>query len=301
MIKARTVLILGAGSSADFQYPVGNGLREILINQLIVVANVTAPAVALRQLGFTDELIGRFRHSLLRSGTGSVDEFLEHRPEFIPVGKVAIAEALIKFENPDNLFVPRQTWYQHLFKHTNSRFEEFGNNALRIITFNYDRSLEEYLYQALLNKYGKTEAETASALRKIPIVHVHGSLGNLPWQEPAGRRYAVTGDIGQIRSAADSIKIVHEEPGPEFQQAKELLRNIDKIVILGFGYHPNNLDRLFSGVQLHGVGIYGSFRGFTALERETIKQRFSEQYGGNLQGSSDFDCLDFLREWVVLD
>jgi hypothetical protein len=300
MIQKRTVLILGAGASADFGYPMGSELREMLINQLFITDGDGTPAVRmLRRLDFSDEIIKEFREALWKSGTNSVDEFLEHRTAFISVGKAAIAEALIKFENSDNLFAPRPTWYQSLFKHTNSRFEEFGDNALLIITFNYDRSLEEYLYQALLNKYGKSEAETADALQKIPIVHVHGSLGYLPWQASGGRRYAVTEDHEQIRLAADSIKIVHEEPGPEFQQAKELLRQADKIVILGFGYHESNLDRLFSGVQLPD-GIYGSFFGFTHLEMETIKQRFG-RYGGNLQGTSEFDCLNFLREWVVLE
>jgi len=55
-------------------------------------------------------------------------------------------------------------------------FEEFGENSLSIITFNYDRSLEHFLSVALRNTYNKEAAEVESVLREqIPIV---AAIGN---------------------------------------------------------------------------------------------------------------------------
>ena len=74
-----------------------------------------------------------------------------------------------------------------------STFEEFGNNKLSIVTFNYDRSLEHYLLNSLMTLHGKTRDECAQALKKIPIVHVYGQLGE--------HQYAkrVISSIGRIK------------------------------------------------------------------------------------------------------
>jgi len=305
MIRRKTVLVLGAGASNPYGYPLGAELRQHLIQELVIGDNPPShPLTILRSLDFADEMIRDFRAALWKSGTGSIDDFLEHRPEFIPVGKTAIADLLIRKENPGILFDAARNWYQHLFKHLNCRFEEFGENALAIVTFNYDRSLEEFLYQVLQNRYGKDPQLTAEAVMRIPIVHVHGSLGNLPWQASDGRPYASDLSLEQIRSAASSIKIIHENGGDdsEFRRASDLLTQASHIVFLGFGYHETNLDRLFSKEgKLNGPGIYGSFLGFTDLQRTTIQSRFSKEYKGNLQGAGEFDCLEFLRQQVVLE
>src|SRR5690348_10270371 len=128
MILTNTTFILGAGSSVPFNYPAGGQLRRLLIEQLQPDPDRNNIAVTtLKRLDFTDDVIRAFRDSLLRSATQSVDEFLEHRPEFISVGKAAIAEALVRHENSNVLFNAPENWYQHLFGYLNSKFEDFAN------------------------------------------------------------------------------------------------------------------------------------------------------------------------------
>ena len=75
-----------------------------------------------------------------------------------------------------------QYLYQHLAVPT---LEEFHQNDVGFITYNYDRTLEQFMLTALANTYGKDETTCAEILAHIPIIHLHGRLGYLPWQGKA--------------------------------------------------------------------------------------------------------------------
>ena len=79
MITKDTVLVLGAGASAEYKYPLGTRLREILIRELNPSDNPPSQITTrLMQLDFGQAEIGRFKEALRGSATNSVDEFLEH-------------------------------------------------------------------------------------------------------------------------------------------------------------------------------------------------------------------------------
>lgn len=145
MITKTTVLILGAGASIDYGFPLGRGLRD-----LVCRVPGTAGASAITDAGYDPEELNEFVDILRHSGYTSVDWFLEDRPEFISIGKAAIAAALIPFENPDRLFppdAPANHWYELLLNTMDSPRGSFTENRLSIVTFNYDRSLEYYLFR----------------------------------------------------------------------------------------------------------------------------------------------------------
>ena len=75
-----------------------------------------------------------------------IDAFLTVGQSF-NVGKLAIAYCLMLFEDETKLYQPDGdlrggNWYAYLVGKLDLTFEEFGNNKLSIVTFNYDRSLE---------------------------------------------------------------------------------------------------------------------------------------------------------------
>ncbi len=132
MIQTQTVLILGAGASGPYGFPSG---YELLIRVLdLGIAN------QLIRAGFEAGEVKQFQYSLGHSGTLSVDAFLEHRPEFLRIGKFAIALLLIPFEDEARLFTKYSSpgWYDYLFGQLSTDFDSFGANRLSIITFNYD-------------------------------------------------------------------------------------------------------------------------------------------------------------------
>ena len=106
---------------------------------------------------------------------------MEHRPEYLDVGKALIAAELIVCERETALFRrDGKSWYEYLFNELSTNFCDFEKNQLSILTFNYDRSLEHYLLTSLQNSYDKSIEECAEKLSKIPIIHLHGDLGALP-------------------------------------------------------------------------------------------------------------------------
>src|SRR5258708_38955318 len=92
-----------------------------------------------------------------------------------------MAIALIQCENEPHLFKrDGKSWYEYLFNQLNTQFEDFGRNQLKILTFNYDRSLEHFLFTALKNASGTSVGDCAGKLKTMQIIHLHGDLGPLP-------------------------------------------------------------------------------------------------------------------------
>jgi hypothetical protein len=190
--------------------------------------------------------IERFVYALERSASPSVDFFLENRKEFEEIGKLAIAATLIPCEKYE-AFQPtdRPRWYETLF-HFMVEGGRFEDNHLSVITFNYDRSLEAFLFQSLKNLYGLDDETAEEQLRKIPIIHLYGSLGDrLTWEGPA-RGYGPELKENWVTEAAKGIKIVHEvkPTGGDFENALKLLKSAVEVIFLGFGFHPINVQRL---------------------------------------------------------
>jgi hypothetical protein len=299
LITQQTVFVLGAGASMGFGYPSGSQLKQDIIN-LIRNGN-TDKYRSLRQLVSKDEDITNFRDALFKSGRTSVDAFLEHRSDFMQIGKRAIALALLDYEKPELLFAAEnkseKNWYEYLFGRMNSSFADFPNNKISFVTFNYDRSLEHYLFEALKNSYGKPEEEVAAVLKQIPIIHVHGKLGNLPWQGPNCRWYEPTFDVNDVINAANGIRIISESTDVQtnFAPAIQALQQATRVFFLGFGYHSENLARLSLDLSLD-INYYGSVFGLATREQQEIKNKF----GPRAIFTKEQKILEFLRENVSL-
>ena len=252
----------------------------------------------------------QFRQAFLRSGQPSVDAFLERRPNFLRVGKLAIAYCLIPFEDEAKLYRPDLSrggdWYEYLSTKLNSSFEEFGNNKLSIITFNYDRSVEHYLLNSLLKLHGKQPDECANALAQIPIVHVYGQLGQHPYPQRECLEYRP--DLVQhavyVKRAAAGITLYHEEAEAASAEARELLSRAKRICFLGFSYNSFNVARLSIGGSLDlSTMIIGTTRGLFGIEIQDAKNRLAEALGGDIhlrQQVNFEDNLDILREHMFL-
>jgi len=260
MITTRTVLVLGAGASAPYDFPTGKQLKD----KVVRLSTQKGARQLLTECGFSEKQINCLAQSLGRSGQSSIDAFLERRPELQDVGKAAIAAMLLPHESDKHLFPMgkrnnrsdsdhEDNWYELLFNMLTEgavKWQDLEANELSIITFNYDRSFEHYLFTALQESYGIGNDDARTAASFIRVEHVYGSLGKLPWQGttdashivPYGARHT----IENVRRAADSVIILSEgEVNSEaFCQARLQLSNATRVYLLGFGYHPTNLGRL---------------------------------------------------------
>jgi hypothetical protein len=296
MIRKRTAFILGAGASQPFGFPTGRELYNYILSALRPGQDYFDKLQ--RFGGFNGTMIAEFREALRKSGRTSVDAFLEHRSEYMTIGKSAIAVKLIAHENEGPLFGNAGEWMGYLFDHFDHPFKEGpANSNVAFITFNYDRSLEHFLFTSYKNSYGKKDDEGAAALRHIPIIHLHGSLGRLRSQEGVGaeRSYHDLVDTESLNVAREGIKIIHESlddgRDKDFERAKEILKWAQQIYCLGFGYGATNMKRL----GLKELDKKASGTGYGLTDAETAYVRALTDSNVNPEG---FDCLAFLRNRV---
>jgi hypothetical protein len=321
MSGAKTVFVVGAGASKPYGLPTGGDLRDIICHDAL------APDPGLQSLGVDPKGFRKFQDTLLHSGRSSVDAFLGSRPDHMEIGKLAIALALLPLEVPSRLFRfwiknrrsevhPTATeqgcghWYELLFNMlTGDRtFAELDLARVGVVTFNYDRSFEEYLFVSLLNSYGRSREETAARFGEMPFVHVHGSLGRLPWQPEDKAKpavpYGAAGDVpGHVSAARDSIIVLHEadQNSLEFERARRLIAAAQQVYFLGFGFHRTNLERLGMGQ----IGPQNPSRGtIQGLSGEALAQARSFAFLSlDLSANNLFmptDVCSFVHDHVVL-
>ena len=304
MITRKTVLVLGAGASIPFGFPSGRTLRDDIIKKLRTPVDQSFQRLV--AAGFDAAQIERFRDQLRQSGQPSVDAFLEHRAEFVGVGKTAIALELIPYEKDDALWGGEDNWYEYLLQRLGPTLDDIKRSQLTIITFNYDRSLDHVLFWALRNSYNIGTEDAAAILRDVlRIVHVHGMLCVLP-HEDRGRgisRSYQPGDPASITelamAAANALKIMPESKTTDatFVAARELLANAEMAIFLGFGYLPKNVDRLGIKELDAKIGLTGTAFDLREGDRTDALMTVSERLS---LGNPKHGVLEFLRTHRLL-
>src|SRR6266496_3026673 len=277
MIQRPTVLILGAGASHPYGYPLGWDLARCEARE-----------------GDVNE----FRTRLQGSGLTSLDAFLEgNEDELVRIGKLIIAAELLSSVDQaklTNLDVAGH-WYRYLWNHLRqgATRETFTGNRLSVITFNYDVSLERFFTNAIFHTFGLRWKDAAELFgRTVKVVHVHGDIGGADAYE--NRPRPQPGVL--VRQAAERIKVVHDEVGSsaEFDAARELISTAEIACFLGFGYHPANIKRLQINQRLRdGAALYGSTFKMGAAEVARAQQHL-----GRTQ-FHPYDAEQFLREVAI--
>ena len=306
MITIPTVLILGAGASCPYGFPTAKQLKR-LICQAFSDPETPSSLLLSNLHGRPSRNFFEFTEAFRKSGVPSVDAFLLHRTDFLEAGKLAIAYCLIPFENEASLYIPSapaEDWYEYLSERLNVSFENFGKNALSIITFNYDRSLEHYLFTSLQNLFGRSVDECIKKLAEIPIIHVYGQLGTVPYPQHGCRPYEPLGgdvrkDRDTVLDAAHGITLLHERES-DLREAHDLLAAARTICFLGFSYHELNVYRL--AIKAAGgpsKDIFGTALGMIGGEVSDIQRRVHEALGSQIS-LIDADNLYVLRQNLIL-
>jgi len=325
MIEHPTVLVLGAGASKPFGFPSGTTLKNEIYTTLKNRSNEV-----LNELAFP-EVLRSFIDRLKYSPEESIDAFLEHETDgkIVEFGKMAIAAILLPYEQEETLFnnfltteerEENYNWYQYLWNQMNTSFDDFEKN-LSIITFNYDRSLEYYLFTAMKHKFpGRKNDDYKNKLNAIPVIHIYGKLGYLPWESPEDEKpipynydwnktdddiHALYEKKCLIQNASKQIKIVHEDKEiNEPEKIREILSSKERIYFLGFGYHPINLNRLIGDLQRSNCQIRGTMYKMSLSAKMKLKKiikKFRPNTGWNWEVTfPDKTIHDFLYSHITL-
>jgi hypothetical protein len=150
MIRRPTVFVLGAGASAPYHLPIGSVLVDRICDEIL-----GSTALLTRLENFAESIQGepgdaaRFANALRGSRAYSIDAFVETNRRLRDLGKTAIADVLLRSENPNALAPPSGDWYRYLFGTLMSRsLDRYREQAklLTVVTFNFDRSFERALF-----------------------------------------------------------------------------------------------------------------------------------------------------------
>ncbi len=304
MINKKTVLVLGAGASKPYGLPLGIELRDS------VIRTNNDFSIFQRALGidFSQDKYIEFTKALAYSGFSSVDAFLEENDKWLEIGKAAIALNLLRDEvnSINSLFPPMQPkdhWYETLWSHLKApSWIAFNRNQLTIITFNYDRSLEHYLVTLLCSNYGIQPDIATQGLMDFPLLHVHGYLGHYI-DNDGNPDYGKKLTKDRFITARSGIQIVHENNGdtPEFKMAQKLIHEAERVLFIGFGYHPKNMAKLgFREIrQYSGLGsfkAFGTHKGMKAPVWDRICHNYGFSNTARRHGSGSIS--DLINEWI---
>lgn len=351
----KVVLIVGAGAAVEYDFPTGIGLLDMMADERRVLPLSSASRNGIAALterrrkhrggdGSTiPEVISAstfamsggawavneceqrqiaFRTALRESGQRSVDAFLgrsKHNADsFGDLGKAATAYYLMRQEYAAacNRKLSRG-WYRELFLRA---FDQQGqpHPGLRIITFNYDVSLELALaimnYRSYVHDYARAEA----GMNQVGIHHVYGHTDYATmWKFYQSNRFDKQLDVANVwdaplglatAAAAKNIRIIGERsPQADSEPAwRDWITQANEVIFLGFGFDETNLKTIGAHVDEK------SWR--DAMERGLNVKATAYKLGGsgivnvhallglnhNRHVLRDCDCETLLREETIV-
>jgi len=134
----------------------------------------------------------------------SIDNFINsHRDNKLiaQCGKIAISASILEAEKHSFLYFDTsnsynrlefsnisQTWFNSFFQllTQNCQFHDLANrfSEVAVVSFNYDRCLEHFLFESIKNYYSANSNDAANLVSQLTIYHPYGTVGNLPWSNP---------------------------------------------------------------------------------------------------------------------
>jgi len=314
MIIEKTVFILGAGASCPYGFPSAVDLRrDIIYNfpQMFINAYAKHYSMLVSEVELSKNfqmVIDAFRYS----STKSIDLFLSRNKHFSEIGKKIIAFLIASYEENskfrEDIENPKHDWYMHFFDLLTKEISNpdeltslFEKDQVSFITFNYDRSLEYFLFESFCNSFITKRNELNLLFSKIKIIHVYGKIVPLPWESDHFHiHYGSSDYFGFLDFLANSIRIIFDERKSDIQEAQTLINEASKIFFLGFGYADENLKALdFSSLLNRNHWIYGTGMWLTERERRKIQSKLK---GKNTEvvldkiWIGDYDSVMLLRE-----
>ena len=323
MLAGKTVLILGAGASVKFGFPTGDTLKSKLRSYLSlrydfgrqVEGDLEFGNYLRSKLPAEAEAYVAAGHRIVSALPAflSIDECLwTHYSDtkMVQAGKMAIAAIIADFEARSFIAklhgrsaeakAANETLTLH-WPHLISQIlvsglrredaEQIYDN-LSIISFNYDRCGEVAIAASVARGLQIPFEESGAIMeRRLKVFRPYGGLG-----PPA--------NFGRLEAwnaieAAGGIKIYTEklDDRPDIQLMRQALREAESIVLLGFGYHSQNM-RLLQGTRSSLAKVYSSFKGETPPRIEAFVAKAMEVFQArDVMHAMDADCEQTIHHY----
>ncbi len=345
MFKKRTLFIVGAGASAEFDLPVGTQLAATIANKMDVRVKQSRDLeptgdhdIFHQLMHFHQSEIREYQQAMwvIRDGvqmSSSIDDFLDVRgadERIKTAGKMAIVKSVLEAERRSKLFFNKSNIYNRMkvekFENTwivkfvrmlgrgvpkERAGEVFSNVAF--IVFNYDRCIEHCSLHALQQLYSIGEAEAASILEKLTILHPYGQAGSLKTaKEHGGIAYGGEPDklSAPYYQLAKEIKTYTEQVGDpgELKPIHDEMHAAERVVFLGFAFHDQNMALLKPESLLSRKDIYATAYGMSSNDVQVVNNQlltfFAERKerpamsNGHIHIRADLKCADMFDQYT---
>jgi len=290
MFERKTVFILGAGASWHYNYPTGDGLVSCVlenvnnliecydgdlrrntwhkidaINNIVNDVNAQPPQIS--------EFLKNFHDRLRYVNPPVIDYFFQSNNDLRDIGKLMIAWTILaretEFEKSGNLNRQRigqdkknfnDDWYRYILYQMLigcESFEDVFQNQVSFITFNYDVSLDHFLYKGLKQiafmKPDRISDEEIKDELKKRIHHVYGFVREddqfsdlkMPFIPPGSKTTRVYKDlVNAAYKASQSIDTIAGQKREIPEHVLDKISEAQDIYILGFGFDFMNCESL---------------------------------------------------------
>lgn len=321
MRNEKTAIILGAGASVHYGFPTGAGLIDAIIS------STRFPWINTYLLGgdfslFDSNKVGRFGKILREYDPLSIDSFLSlytDNQEIIEIGKQLIAHTIIKKQDPYKFSRSnKENWYKYLYESIfRDNFQQkIENDNFRIITFNYDLSLE-YFFHSRLEKdpsLSSSEAWEIFLAFHSKIHHVYGSVydyltinkevplcgtssisrysGSMTWAEKANHP-----PFQETSIFHNNIRVIGDERTVDqnLENFSEYLNQAERVFVLGYGFDDTNNGILGLSPQAPKIRtkkIFCTNYGGRKIIQDKIDSIFSSStWDKFISNKTVYDCL----------
>ena len=276
MFRPKTLFVIGAGASAEIDFPLGKGLIGLIakdLNLYLDAGHLHSGEGDFFQLlrnhigstGALNEYLQASR-SLAKSLTfaTSIDQHLDTHADDQKVklcGKAAIVYQILKAEENSALKDDREIGEPNIagYELTNSWFNKFASllfqgvqknnlkslfDGISIVCFNYDRCIERFLPYAIKSHFRIDLDEAQAISRLLKILHPYGTLGPLPEpNEPRGLKFGTPPRNAKVFEISSRLKTFTEQLEDEdtLAEIRSEVENAETIVFLGFGFLSDNM------------------------------------------------------------
>jgi hypothetical protein len=230
----------------------------------------------------------RLANILPSSAFKSIDDGLNwfsDDPFAITIGKIAIAHELLKAEreslllfkngSPAPLKEAEKSWLPDFFQTliAGGRRQDAASlltRNVKIINFNYDRTIEEYLWRALQEHADLDRDVATEIVNKFEIIRPYGKLGELRGNSPSSISFGEAENYNLKEMSERILTLAEQRHDDVANTIKDATTWARIIVFLGFAFHKQNMEALMPH-QSATRHIFATMHGMSDFNKEAIE------------------------------
>lgn len=342
MFSVPTVIVIGAGAGKELNMPAGSDLSSEIAEKLYIMHRRYGPeldsgdyqlSALLQQIArkrkenYEDWRTAAIAVSRGISYTRSIDAYLNaHRDdEKIKVcGKLAITQLILAHEKDSYLYIDphnpakgfrdrtqvEKSWLSDFIFLLQDRIIKNENlenifDNLCVINFNYDRCIEQFLFQVLQPLYRIDQDRASQLLQRFVIYHPYGQVGFMPWENGIPKVSFGVADYGDMIGLSEQIRTFNEqmEDRQELAEIRRRVAEAQRIIFLGFHFHTQNMELLNATPPARGGTVFAYATAFdrSAADRilidEQIRRMLAGRGGTWDVHAQDQDCKGLFKDY----